>query len=229
MVIYRSFVEAIDLLSDEDAGRLYKAITKYALDDITPTFEGCLQGYFSLIKPQIDANNKRYENGLKGGRPPKPKDNQTITNIKPKLNQNKTKIKPNDNQNKTKQKPNENENENENENVNVIVSKTRTPKHKYGTYQKVMLTDEEHSKLIKEYGEDKATAAIQFLDEYIAEKSYKSKSHYLAIRRWVISALDERKVKKPANNLGVFGDYKQTSTDSEWEDLMDMQFKEING
>lgn len=65
-------------------------------------------------------------------------------------------------------------------------------KKKYGEFQKVTLTDEEYTKLINEYGEETAHKAIEFLDSYIAEKGYKSKSNYLAIRRWVIDAVSKR-------------------------------------
>jgi hypothetical protein len=41
---------------------------------------------FDLIRPLIDKNNSRFENGKKGGRP-KPNDNQTITKDKPNYNQ----------------------------------------------------------------------------------------------------------------------------------------------
>lgn len=79
-------------------------------------------------------------------------------------------------------------------------SKPRAQKHKYGEFQKVLLTDEELDKLKNEYGEAITEKAVAFLDEYIAEKAYKSKSHYLAIRRWVIDAINERESKahKPA-------------------------------
>lgn len=70
--------------------------------------------------------------------------------------------------------------------------KTVPTKKKYGEFQKVTLTDEEYTKLINEYGEDTTHRAIEFLDGYIAEKGYKSKSNYLAIRRWVIDAVSKR-------------------------------------
>ena len=68
-------------------------------------------------------------------------------------------------------------------------------KKKYGEFQKVTLTDEEYTKLINEYGEETAHKAIEFLDSYIAEKGYKSKSNYLAIRRWVIDAVSKRQTR----------------------------------
>lgn len=70
--------------------------------------------------------------------------------------------------------------------------KAKEPKHKYGEYGKVLLTDAERDKLIQDFGFEIYSAAVEFLDVYIAEKGYKSKSHYLAIRRWVIQAVKDR-------------------------------------
>ena len=67
------------------------------------------------------------------------------------------------------------------------------PKREYGKYQHVKLTDDELKKLIEKYGQNKAAQLVKYLDEYIEEKpSYKSASHYLAIRRWVVDAVNER-------------------------------------
>ena len=72
-------------------------------------------------------------------------------------------------------------------------------KHKYGEYNHVMLTDSDLEKLNKEYGNDKTDKLIQFLDEYIEMKGYKAKNHYLAIKKWVVDAVNEREAKKPVN------------------------------
>ena len=74
--------------------------------------------------------------------------------------------------------------------------KEKEPKHKYGEYQHVMLTDSERNRLMDEYGEAETSAAIKFLDEYIEEKGYTSKSHNLAMRRWVFDAIKKDK-KQP--------------------------------
>lgn len=68
-------------------------------------------------------------------------------------------------------------------------------KHKRGEYGHVLLTDEQEQKLMDEYGEIVTLKAIEFLDEYIEEKGYKAKNHYLTIRRWVIDAVKERAPK----------------------------------
>ena len=66
-------------------------------------------------------------------------------------------------------------------------------KHKHGEFQHVLLSDDECNKLADKVGVNVRDKAITFLDEYIEEKGYKSKSHYLAIRRWVINAITEGK------------------------------------
>lgn len=69
-------------------------------------------------------------------------------------------------------------------------------KHKYGEYNNVRLTDDEMSKLNEELGAHIVTACITFLDEYIEMKGYKAKSHYLAIKKWVVNAVKERQPKE---------------------------------
>ena len=68
-------------------------------------------------------------------------------------------------------------------------------KHKHGSFQNVLLTDPEFEKLAEDFGSDLRDKAISFLDAYIEEKGYKSKSHNLAIRRWVIDAVKENEAK----------------------------------
>lgn len=70
-------------------------------------------------------------------------------------------------------------------------------KHKHGQFQNVLLTDDEFEKLCNDYGTDLLNSAIDFFDAYIEEKGYKSKSHNLAIRRWVVDAVKERKSQNP--------------------------------
>ena len=77
--------------------------------------------------------------------------------------------------------------------------KKKAVKHKHGEYQHVLLKDDEVEKLIEEYGKDMTVKLIKFLDEYIEMKGYKAKSHYLAIKKWVVDAVKEREGKKNVN------------------------------
>lgn len=78
----------------------------------------------------------------------------------------------------------------------------RQSKHTHGKYKNVLLTDDELSKLTSEYGESMTGELIVFLDEYIEMKGYKAKSHYLAIKKWVVDAVNERREKK--NRSGTY-------------------------
>ena len=91
VVFYRSFYDAIKNIPEVDQLKVYTAIMEYAMNDVQPEIDGIALAIFLLVKPQIDANNKRYENGKK------PKVKQNIS----------------------KSEANVNVKENEKENVNV--------------------------------------------------------------------------------------------------------------
>ena len=115
-----------------------------------------------------------------------------------------------------KEKDNDNENDNDNEvsyhDTTTNRSKTQKPsKHRYGEFQHVLLSDKEWDNLANTFGNELRDRAITFLDEYIEEKGYKSKSHNLAIRRWVIGAIQEQEEKKQRKQNG--GYRKQTKAD----------------
>jgi predicted phage replisome organizer len=72
-------------------------------------------------------------------------------------------------------------------------TRKKPSKSKYGEYGNVLLTDNEYENLANTHGIETRDKAIKFLDEYIDEKGYKSKSHNLAIRRWVFEAVERQK------------------------------------
>ncbi len=98
-VFYRSFYEGIKDLPRDIQGEVLTAIMEYGLNGVTTeNLKPVARAIFTLIKPQIDANNQKFINGKNGGRPPKEKPNH---------NQEKTKPKPKSNQSITKQEPKE--------------------------------------------------------------------------------------------------------------------------
>jgi len=72
------------------------------------------------------------------------------------------------------------------------------PKHKYGQYKNVLLTEKEYNTLI---GMTDGKEAIEFLSEYREYKGYKAKSDYLAIKKWVFNALKEQRTKQGKANF----------------------------
>jgi hypothetical protein len=61
----------------------------------------------------------------------------------------------------------------------------------------VLLTEEEHKKLIEQLGEDKTKEMIEKLNNYIGSKGKKYKSHYHTILNWV--RMEQDKGKKNNN------------------------------
>lgn len=68
-------------------------------------------------------------------------------------------------------------------------------KKSYGTFKNVKLTELEFNKLSLDYPKLNMSDLIQFFDNYIEEKGYKSKSHNLAIRRWVVDAFTKSNIR----------------------------------
>ena len=114
-VFYRSFYESIKLLPKKYQLQCFDALCDYALNDAPlEKLPGTVEAILKSFKPQVDANNRRYENGCKGGRP---KSNQEETKAKPKKNQTISKAKRNDNDNVN---VNVNDNVNDNDNDNAL-------------------------------------------------------------------------------------------------------------
>ena len=79
-VVYYSYRDTLADLTDEQVGRLFRALLTYEIDGIEPTFEAELKIAFKFIKKDMDINQTKYENictrnrenGKKGGRPKNP-------------------------------------------------------------------------------------------------------------------------------------------------------------
>lgn len=78
--------------------------------------------------------------------------------------------------------------------IDIIKENIKEKKNKYGLYKHVLLTPTEYQKLQDEYSNYEEL--ITFLDEYIEMKGYKAKSHYLCIKKWVVTAVKEHKAKE---------------------------------
>ena len=157
-IFYSSFYEGIKNLPDKDRLEMYDAICKYALDHEEIAMESLIcKGMFALIKPQLDANYKRRQDGSKGGRPIK-ETAQSSEELEDKaetknhrLSEAKTTGYPNE-------KPNVNVNVNENVNVNDNSNElfapssdendavAKIPLNKNGTFHLIFPSDIEYYK-----------------------------------------------------------------------------------
>jgi len=121
---------------------------------------------------------------------------------------------------KTQQRPNKDLTTNNNDNNETMKQNNNiTPpnippkpeKKKFGEFQNVKLTDDEYLKLCTDFGQSLTEQAINYLDVFIEEKGYKSKSHYLAIRRWVFDAVKKNRAKPPPNLPRAFASLQEWS------------------
>lgn len=103
-VFYRSFFEALQDLKDKERLKVYDAICDLALNENDTKLTGISRTVFTLIRPQILSNTKKYKDGQKGGEYGKlggrPKKTKTPVGL-------------------FQETPNVNENVNDNENVNA--------------------------------------------------------------------------------------------------------------
>ena len=142
-VFYKSWLEAIKNLLREMQGEVLTAIIEYGLyGETTESLKPITNAMLAMVIPQINANNRKFENGLKGGRPPKgnqdessskPNNNQTITKSEPKNNQNQTTKEPSQNQMETKVEPNVYDNDNVNDNKKESANADKKEDEPYGS------------------------------------------------------------------------------------------------
>lgn len=127
MIFYASWWESIKELPVVVRNEVLNTVVEYGIEGVMTSEQGQMtKAIMALIKPQIDANNVRYENGCRGGAPVgnqnARKNNQETT----KNNQETTEKQP-----KTTYNDNVYDNDNVNVNVNVNVNESecdaRTP------------------------------------------------------------------------------------------------------
>jgi hypothetical protein len=144
MIFYRSFYEALKELPTTEKAEIYDAIFSYSLDFTENDLAGISKSIFTLIKPQLDANLKRYENGKKPKVKTEANDKQTISKTEANELQiiSKTVTNVNDN-------VNDNNNKNDNQNNNVLLIKETKPKKNFED-RKLEFRDKLHEIMIVE-------------------------------------------------------------------------------
>lgn len=212
-VFYSSFLKAIRAIKKRDIqAELALAIIEYGITGETTECGEVVSVAMELIKPQIEANNKKYINGMKGaeygvkgGRPKKekPQENPKETPKKPQENPSLTpNVNDNDNVNdnisfleKKKQKSDVAVSDLENENSESPIETLQTPKEQSGGGRKkfTIPTAEE----VQAYCDERKNgiSGQQFCDFYSA-KGWKigkepMKDWKAAVRTWEMRRKDQ--------------------------------------
>ncbi len=232
-IFYKTFFECVESLPMRSGYALFMAICEYVYNEKEPELSGPARAMFNLMRAQIDANNRKYENGKKGGRPKEDicgfesdeinqnqielelDENQVQTDRKPKQNQIETKLKPKRNQTKTESKANVNVNSNVNGNANdtendnadssCVYSKGTRFNEFYSLYpkKKDMLKTQEEYTLLLETTESLSEESL-----LAAARNYAGYCQILVKK--------ERYIKNPANWL----------KDSSWIDYLPENYQE---
>ncbi len=134
-VFYRSFYEALQNVPKKHRTEVYEAVFAYAFESREPSLTGVTRALWELIRPQLDASERRYENAKKGAAYGKlggrPKKNQP--DKKPLKGYETKTLNDNDNDN-----ANVNDNANANDNDNGSASQASASAFIAPTFQDVM-------------------------------------------------------------------------------------------
>lgn len=176
------------MLDPEDQRLALMAICSYALDGEEMQLSGVPAAVFMLTKPNLDTSKKRADSGRIGGKS-KADTNQKASKDEAKLKQNPSKdeaIK--DKGYRIKDKGQE------------IKDKDDIPGHKLKFAENVSMTQEQHAKLLVEYGEADTARLVTILDNYKGSSGKRYKDDYKAILSWCVDRLNEEKAnsRKPA-------------------------------
>ena len=198
-VLYSNLKDVLDVLTDEQSGKLFKAIVNYN-NGIEPQFDDAVLAMaFIPIKQGLDSNNAAWEETKKarseagkkgmekrwGNRDTKAitgdnKDNNVITN------NNKDNAVIEDNPKRAK--------------------KPQPEKQAYGELGNVKLTDKEYNTLCEKYGKEIADKAVNKLGWYMDSNHKTYKSHYGAINSWVIDEVTKNRYTAPKQTTATTTD-----------------------
>jgi hypothetical protein len=176
----------LEELTAEEAGVLLKAIVKYVSTGEKTVFEDrFLRSEFKRLTDHHDADSAAYqekckqnaENGAKGGRPKKTEQNRTVSEKTERFLENQS-------QAKKAYSDNDINNDVINNQKEKINKKEKEVRHRFGEYKHILLTEQEYSRLVEEFGEDRTQKAIRKVDEYCEQHGKTYKNYNLVLRNW---------------------------------------------
>ena len=203
-ILYNSFYEPIKNLTNEQLGKLLRAVFDYTINGVT-TKDNDILIAFMFIKHQIDLDTKKWKEERK-----KRSEAGRIGGINRAKNQNQNLS------SKSKQclgvfrsakQSQANQGDNVNVNVNVNNKKENNKKKKFGEFDNVLLTEEEYTKLEN----NNLLTYIEKLSAYLESTGKKYKSHYATILNWSRKEKqdnnkdEETKLTKVGNGAFIIG------------------------
>lgn len=181
-LMYTSYLDNVEILSNEEAGQLLKAIYAFVNGNELPELDRVVQLTFNPIKSHLERDKEKYkeicrkrsESGAKGGRPKK----QMVSD------ESKCFFK------KAKKADNENENENENvnENVNDNADENADNNDNFLFYESA-LTQTQYAALCDKYGKNKTDRYIGIILKYKYVNPERYSDCYSVLNDWMSKGL----------------------------------------
>lgn len=210
---YHSYKKTMENLNDAERGRLFMACLEYSETGKTQPLRGNERFVWPSMQSQIDRDVENYErisksrseSGKKAAKE-RWKNNKRIQTIT------------NDNKNAK-----EKEKEKEKEKGQEIKEKDIYPKRKFGEFGHVLMTQDEHVKLLAKYPQAMVDDKIADMDSRIQAKEakyLKYKDHYATIGNWCRKDAPPEEPKpdytiKPDTNKQTF---REGAT---WDEILD--------
>ena len=198
-VIYKDWEEYVDALgSDEEAGKLFKALFAFATRAEEAEFVGALKIAFIIMRNSIERDGEKWENTCSARsesikkRWEKPEDTKNT-------NEYKCIQKHTNDTDKDKETDKDTEKEiitpttpsNGETAPKKRVSKPKIDKTKFAEF--VSMTNDEYTSLVAKVGEQGTKRCIEILDNYKGASGKKYSNDYRAILNWVISRYEEER------------------------------------
>ena len=194
-MIYLDNEKQVNMLTDEQAGKLFKALFEFAKDGTETDFnDGMIAMAFSFMTDSITRDTAKYNAKCEKNkaialereanrRAEREHQAQKLEHERARAYTNITDIDKDKDIDKDIDKDKEID-------INKRTGKPspappKSVKKKFGEYGNVSLTDEQYSQLVKDYGESVMNDYIQRMDEYIQMKGKKYKDFNLALRNWI--------------------------------------------
>ena len=223
-ILFLNFLPMIDALTDEEAGRLIKAIMHHENgEEIDLTNDRLVQAAYLGITPQIDLQNEKWEKtkearreaGRRGGLAKVSNAKQTLANVS---NAKQTLANVSNAKHKVKVKVKDKVKVEVKENKSGQAAPVR---HHFGANGKVLLTDDDLEKLYEAHGQEDTMAAIEIMDGYLTANGRSYKNYRQALENWAYRAVEEKKQKgiqaKKYNN----GEFPQTDLSEQLQAVED--------
>lgn len=213
VVIREQFASLFETATDEQAGKLVKAMLAYQQGKEIKFSDPLMIAVFTMLRDGIDQDNAEYEatcerrrqaaksRWAKGTESESMQEHASASNsIESIANDAEMEM---DMDTKKKTSPSERK------------KKATPPKHKYGEYQHVLLTDEQYQKLVADYGQEDADGGIQAVDAYCEEHGKTYSNYSVTVRKWGIERFREKREKKRASPQyhNRYNDFPQRDTD----------------